>query len=272
MNSELIMNSDVLDIVFEKRNKLYGAYALRKFYNSRLIKSISITLGAVGILSAFTFIPDIEHVLIPFTEVTMGTVVKPKKPDAKKEIPKQPLKSAQSSQKKLLNPVISDDKIKPDSMPEIKPAELIGSANIIVAGADSKGIIGEPSFVSDGGGEAVALPAAALTAIDITAPIDNPEKEPVYPGGINALKKFLERNLVNPTAMEQGEMVAVQVKFVVGYDGKLQKFTIVKDGGDIFNNEVIRVLKKMPQWVPGKSKVQNVAVYFTIPIKFVPAD
>ena len=72
--------------------------------------------------------------------------------------------------------------------------------------------------------------------------------------------------------MEQGEMVAVHVKFVVGYDEKLQKFTVVKDGGNIFNNEVIRVLKKMPEWIPGKSKGQNVAVYFTIPIKFVPAD
>ena len=266
------MNSDVLDIVFEKRNKLYGAYTLRKFYNSRLIKSISITLGAVTILSAFTFIPDKEHVLIPFTEVTMGTVVKPKEPDAKKEIPKQPLKSAQSSQKKLLNPVIADDKMKPDSMQEIKPADIIGSANILVADGYGKGIIGEPSFVSDGGGEADIPAAPALPVIDVTTPINNPEIEPVYPGGINVLKKFLERNLVNPTAMEQGEMVAVHVKFVVGYDGKLQKFTVVKDGGDIFNDEVIRVLKKMPQWVPGKSKGQNVSVYFTIPIKFVPAD
>lgn len=271
MNSELIMNSDVLDIVFEKRNKLYGAYALRKFYNNRLIKSIGITLGAVTILSAVTFIPDKEHVLIPFIEVTMGSVIKPKEPDAKKEIPKEPLKSAQSSQKKLLNLVIVDDKMKADSIQDIKPADIIGSNNIVVAGTDEKGIIGEPSFVS-GGDEAVAPMAPALPVTDATTPIDNPEIEPVYPGGINALKKFLERNLVNPTAMEQGEMVAVHVKFVVGYDGKLQKFMVVKDGGDIFNNEVIRVLKKMPQWVPGKSKGQNVAVYFTIPIKFVPAD
>jgi protein TonB len=86
------------------------------------------------------------------------------------------------------------------------------------------------------------------------------------------LTKFLEKNLINPTDMEPGDIIAVNVKFVVGYDGKLQQFTVVKDGGDIFNNEVIRVLKKMPQWIPGKSNGQNVAVYFTIPIKFVPAD
>lgn len=72
--------------------------------------------------------------------------------------------------------------------------------------------------------------------------------------------------------MPEGEMVSVYIKFVVGYDGKLQKFNVVKDGGEVFNNEVIRVLKKMPQWIPGKSKGQNVSVYFTIPVKFVSAD
>lgn len=58
MNSELIMKSDVLDIIFEKRNKGYGAYTLRKFYNSRLIKSIAIMLSAVVVFSAFTFLPE----------------------------------------------------------------------------------------------------------------------------------------------------------------------------------------------------------------------
>ena len=264
------MSSDVLDIVFEKRNKLYGAYTLRKFYNNRLIKSISITLGVVTILSAFTFIPEKENGLVSVTEVSMG-IIKPKKTDPKKEILKPPLKAAQSSQKKLLNPVVVDDKMKPDSMQEIKPTDIIGSVNNTIPGESKPAIIGGTPTGNEGevgGGD--AKPAEA--PVDVTIPIENPEVEPAYPGGVNALRKFLERNLVNPTEMEQGEMVAVNVKFVVGYDGKLQKFTVVKDGGDIFNNEVIRVLKKMPQWIPGKSKGQNVAVYFNIPIKFVPAD
>ena len=102
--------------------------------------------------------------------------------------------------------------------------------------------------------------------------MDDPEIEPDYPGGIQALRKFLERNLVNPAEMEEGEMVSVHIKFVVGFDGKLQQFKVVKDGGEIFNKEVIRVLKKMPEWIPGKSRGENVSVNFTIPIKFVPVE
>ena len=60
MKTELILKSDVLDIIFENRNKAYGAYYLRKFYNNRLFKSLGIMLAGVIILSAFTFLPKNE--------------------------------------------------------------------------------------------------------------------------------------------------------------------------------------------------------------------
>ena len=72
--------------------------------------------------------------------------------------------------------------------------------------------------------------------------------------------------------MEDGEMVSVKMRFVVGYDGKLKSFETIQDGGEEFNKEVIRVLKKMPEWTPGKSNGQNVSVYYTIPVKFVAAN
>lgn len=95
---------------------------------------------------------------------------------------------------------------------------------------------------------------------------------PSYPGGMSALRKFLERNLKNPRDMEEGEVANVKVKFVVGYNGELQSFETFQNGGDEFNRKVMRVLKKMPNWVPGKSKGQNVSVFYTIPIKFISAD
>lgn len=262
------MQSHILDIIFEKRNKLYGAYTLRKFYNNRLIKSLCITLGAAIILCAFTFINAKEKIFIPVTEILMTKVKETKIAEVKKELPKQSIKSSQQSQKKYIIPVIVDDAMKPDTVQNIKPTDISGTTNIAIAGVEGPATIGEPVNVT-GGGE---VQKPSLPVIDVTQPIDNPEIEPAYPGGINALTKFLQKNLNNPADMAEGEMVAVNVRFVVGYDGKLQKFTVVKDGGAIFNNEVVRVLKRMPEWIPGKSKGQNVAVYFTIPIKFVPAD
>ncbi len=95
---------------------------------------------------------------------------------------------------------------------------------------------------------------------------------PSFPGGTEALLNFLRRHLDNPEPMNSGESVTVKARFVVGYDGKLQGFRIIQDGGDVFNKEVMRVLKKMPDWVPGKAKGENVSVYYTIPVKFTGED
>ena len=74
MNIELIMKSDVLDIVFDKRNKAYGAYTLRKFYNSRLIRSLAVMLIAVILLSAFTLLPDSNSGDIEYIATEAGFV------------------------------------------------------------------------------------------------------------------------------------------------------------------------------------------------------
>lgn len=271
MNSETILKSDVLDIIFEKRNKLYGAYALRKFYNNRLIKSVSICLGAATVLCAFTFLPEKKPNIIRYDEVTMVHVLVPKKIELKKEIPKIIPKSAPASQVKSLKPFIVADPKADTVLQTIKPSDVIGSSTIIAKGPEVPAIIGALTEGNGGGGKGEGA-IAAKKLLDITQPINNPDVQPTYPGGINALKRFLERNLVNPSEMEPGEMVAVNIRFVVGYDGKLQQFDIVKDGGEQYNKEVIRVMKKMPQWVPGKANGENVAVYFTIPVKFMPAD
>ena len=115
---------------------------------------------------------------------------------------------------------------------------------------------------------------APVTAVvpDPSVPRNTADVMPAYPGGMDALRKFLQKNLQNPEDIAEGEEVLVKIKFVVGYDGKLQGFDVVKDGGRAFNQEVVRVLKKMPEWIPGKSNGQNVAVYYTIPVRFMVSD
>jgi len=269
MNSEIILKSDVLDILFEKRNKMYGAYALRKFYNNRLIKSIAITVGAASILSAFTFMPNRKGTIIFYDAITMANLPKPKTPEPKKELPKHTAKPAAAlAQKIFTKPLIVAVTQKVDTLQIIKPTDAIGALNIIAKANTDAAIIGTPTNGEGDGGKAIV----STPPKDINEPINNPDVAPAYPGGINALRKFLERNLKNPTDMEPGEMVSVSIRFVVGYDGKLQKFTTEQDGDERYNNEVIRVMKKMPQWIPGKANGENVAVYFSIPVKFVPAD
>lgn len=60
----------------------------------------------------------------------------------------------------------------------------------------------------------------------------------------------------------------MKVKFVVNFSGKLESFKVIESGGEVFDNEVLRVLQKMQPWIPGKNNGENVSVYYTVPVKF----
>ena len=262
------MKSDVLDILFENRNKNYGAYQLRKFYGNRLLKAMGLMMGAVVVLSAFTFLPKKKEVITARIYVIPDNrTVYLKQPDKKPEPAKIPA-TPKASQILITNIVIVPNTIKTDIIRDLKPN--IAISNITTTAP----VTGDPGPVKPeviGGGTTDPVEPVKKT-IDRTTPIYDADVMPSYPGGMDALRNFLQRNLHNPKDMEEGELVNVKVSFVVGYDGKLQRFEVVQDGGDEFNKEVIRVLKKMPEWVPGKSNGENVSVYYNIPVKFIPAE
>lgn len=268
MNSEQIMKSDVLDILFEKRNKLYGAYVLRKFYNDRLLKSLIIMLSLAAVLSAFTLLPDKKFIntsgVYVIDDVKTGKVAetKPIIPDLQ---PKLKTVITPASAKPTVN-FTNNIVITKNNITTTLPVDLddaqIGTTTI-------PGVPGGGTLGKDSGTVFHVSTPSTQPVVDVTAPMLVAEVMPSFPGGDEGLRRFLQNNLVNPETMDEGESVSVKVRFVVGFDGKPKSFTIIQNGGEEFNNEVIRVLKKMPQWIPGKSNGQNVSVYTTIPVKFV---
>jgi protein TonB len=266
MKTEQILKSDVLDIIFENRNKSYGAYALRKFYDNRLMKSVAVMLVVVVVLSAFTLMPekggDYTVTNIQITDTELGRAKPKEKPQDPVKPP--PPKTKAPTQKFLNDITIVQDPLQADTLTDDIDKRLIGSFTNNVP-ADGPLVFGDPGTGSGDG--PVAAPVKPV--VNINTPIENAEIMPSFPGGIDGLKRFLQKNLTNPRDMEEGEVVSVKMKFVVGYDGKLKGFETIQDGGEDFNKEVLRVLKKMPEWEPGKSNGQNVSVYYTIPVKFV---
>lgn len=270
MKPDYILKADILDIIFENKNKDYGAYSLRKHYNERLSKSMGIAVLLIGLACVFTFFKKESNDLItavyndpiyaapPLQEPAPAEPPKPKPPVSPNVTPL----AAPSNDPKIVHDegsiTFSDD------APKIE--------------APGAGIITTSVPPGEGGGPAgvfqPAPPADPGTApvVDRSIPVDKPDIMPSFPGGMEALRKFLQRNLTNPHELEQDETISVKIKFIVGYDGLLKGFEVFEDGGTAFNNEVIRVLKKMPAWIPGKAKGENVSVYYVIPVKFTISD
>ena len=278
MNKDFILKSDILDIIFEKRNKLYGAYNLRKFYPNRLKLALGFMFLTAMAFSASTFLLKKENTIITRLYDPEGhklTEIKdtPKDPEKKKEVVKSESKPVVKAKPVNHKTFISNLKIVPnaekaDSIVTLSPLDKIGTATIVHA--DAGPFLVTPLKTEPAGG-GTEKPAAT---IDKTVAMEGYAVDvmPSYPGGMDAFRKFLEKNLQTPTEMEDGEAVSVRVKFVVDYTGKLKSFVTVKDGGDACNKEVVRVLKKMPDWIPGKTNGENVSVYYVIPVKFTGAD
>ncbi len=267
MNSNAILSSDVLDILFDKRNKSYGAYTLRKFYPNRVKTSLFSILGFASLFSAFTFVParKVDPAIYSIGDRTVMTAVLQEKKETvqvKQQPPKQ--KKLYPTQQLTDNFMVVKEKEQSTTFNNIENREVGTVTDTSTASAGETGL-----FTGERPGD-TEVPSVAATEPDINIPIDNPDVPPSYPGGLLALRNFLERNLLAPD--ELSEAVQVKVKFVVDNDGHLESFDIVQDGGEELNAEVIRVLKKMPQWTPGKKGGRSVKAYCYLPVKFAPTE
>jgi len=96
-----------------------------------------------------------------------------------------------------------------------------------------------------------------------------PETEPVFPGGIDAMIEFVQKNLKYPQlALENNITGKVYVSFVVETDGSISNPRILRDIGGGCGKEAVRVVKMMPKWTPGKQDGKPVRVQFNLPVAF----
>jgi periplasmic protein TonB len=278
MKTDAILKADVLDIIFENRNKSYGAYTLRKFYNNRLYKALAVMFGFVLLLSSFTLFKGKSKITGDIFNKDSAFIVRQLNMEDKKPLAPKVNTPPVSATPRTPVPMDNYSHVKIADNPKVQPIKtldpnaIIGDRDIKIPDGVGSSIPIQMHVSSGGGGGTDTAKAIVKPIIDKNVIVDAPEIMPTYPGGMDALRKFLQTNLQNPQDLNEGESVSVRIKFVVGYDGALKGFETILDGGTAFNNEVIRVLKKMKPWNPGKSKGENVSVYYTIPVTFTTSE
>jgi len=110
---------------------------------------------------------------------------------------------------------------------------------------------------------------AADSAAEDTAIAQYSEVLPEYPGGQDAMAKFISKKLKYPKkARKNGIEGRVLVQFVIEKDGTTSSHVVLKDIGYGCGEEVIRVIKKMPEWKPGTQKGEAVRVRLVLPVTF----
>ncbi|KFF20185.1 MULTISPECIES: energy transducer TonB [Flavobacterium] len=260
-----IIKNQWLDIVFEGRNKIYGAYELRKSNTKTTVRALIV--GSV-IFSIAVAAPVIAS-LLPDSKADEAskdikiTTVKlpPKKEEVKPNLPPPPPPPPKVDQVKFVKPVVA----KADEVTE-EPPKLVELKEKKI-GAET--IKGDPDAVLTV--EPVGTGTAAVveedTQIYNTAGI---EVKPEFPGGIEKFYKFVGNNYKTPE--EEGLKGKVYVTFVVEKDGSLTDIKVLRDIGYGTGTEAIRVLKKCPKWNPGEQNGKKVRVLYSLPITIQSAD
>jgi len=267
MEPQAILYCNNLDLLFENRNKFYGAYPLRKYYKQRLITAMGIVFGLVFMLASILIIlqnrpqfsdtPEaIPDAVLTAVDLTAPTIKKPltiHPPAAVKKV-------AAAS---FTNPLIV--KAQRIDRPVASIAEL-KFANI--------GIRAEAGPAAGGGPGELAGISAGTEAKDSTESgpkiLQRAQVMPEFPGGPEALRRYLSKNLRMPdTPAEPGSQIRVIVKFVVDADGKVTGINTIQSGGSLFDQEVQRVISRMPVWKPGVQNGRKVSVYYMLPVSFI---
>ncbi len=257
MTSKEILQADLLDIVFDNRNKSYGAYVLRKNYDATMMTALGSGLAAIlAICLVVHFSTGRESFEgpAPLPDVIMDWIVepdKPKPPDAR-SAPTAPAGSTTTH---------TTIQIAPDvSRREVPTGDEL---DLGVIGTIKTDIAGDP-------GTDPTQPVHATDPI-VTEPAKEPvliQRAPEFPGGSEAWMNFLNRFLTVPEELEYGVRKTVIVRFLVSEDGSITQFTVLQSGGKAFDNEVIRVLKKMPKWRPAVRDGKNISVTFNQTVTF----
>ena len=257
MTSNEILKADLLDIVFENRNKKYGAYLLRKYYNNRLAIGIAGMLGSVLVVILIILLnPGVRQAISNIVNPGKGTVVvlpPPPEPPA--------VVQPQLYNTRLENFVNRIEIV--DDVTDIPDHTLLEQAAISSHDED-----GDP--VEDAQSPGLNQETVVEeTVAEVVPPPPLPTSPASFPGGQQAWMAFLNRNLRTPDELEAGQKKTVVVRFSVGADGSISHYEIMQSGGETFDNEVIRVLKKMPKWKPAVQNGNNVTALFTQPVTFM---
>jgi len=261
MNSDKIMNADLLDILFDGKNKEYGAYELRKTYNHRITLAV-VSMATVCLLFFLSQIlandKDIDR-NIPVTDVTIDPLNEPKK-ETPITPPVQPPKAEIEKIKVIKDtpPLIVEDEKVTDPPPLVSELDhaQIGLAN--TDGAEYNGFTAPPPEVSTGTAEIMKKPVEDYEKLFIRV-----EKEAQFPGGMEAWKRYLERNLNANVAADDGAAIGnytVKVQFIVDKEGGISNVQAIEvpPACPGCGPEAVKVIKKGPKWEPAIQNGRNV--------------
>lgn len=269
-----LISRDWTEMVFEGRNKEYGAYRLRKNAGKRNLYSlITIFIAALAIWGGISLVKFVESRTKTVAQTSVAELSALNQPKQKAEVKQQQKVKLEQPEKvvervkssvKFTAPVIKkDDEVKPED--ELKTQDELMNTKTAIGALDVKGN-------DDANGEVLKIKEAVAQPEpkpEVEKVFDVVEQMPSFPGGPSALMEWLSNNVKYPVvAQENGVQGRVVVSFVVERDGSITDVKVVRGVDPSLDREASRVVRAMPRWIPGKQNGSAVRVKYNVPVAF----
>ena len=268
------------DIVFEGKNKEFGAYEMRCGSVKRHTRAMIIVIIALAIILTFLILymkgvfatpEEAETVATVDVELTnMDVEDVQEEEDVMEQIdipePEPEIQQIEEDVKQqllteaVIVDVVDEDK-KMQDQEKIKEDDSKISIKNVAEGAED--------FTSQDQMKKDVIVVEEPVKVEPEKIFDAVEQMPTFPGGDAALYKFIGDNLVYPAqAAEEGVSGRVTIRFVVERDGTVSQVTVARGKHPALDKEAKRVVSKLPKFIPGKQNGQTVRVFYTLPINF----
>jgi len=277
MEINLIKNWDLTEIVFEPRNKEYGAYQLRRKYSRIMTTAMIAAIGLFLLFGGFPVIankfnlfpkPPKEEMIVTTVELVDPPPLDENKPEPPPVEPPPPVKE---TVKFVAPDVKKDEDVKEQEEEVVQIIDSLKETNAQISTSNQEGDENaEPEVgIIEGRGKEVE-DVVETKIVEEPKVFTVVEQMPQFPGGDAALYAFLSKNIKYPTrAKEDGIESKVFVKFVVMEDGSIDEVTAIRGGEEGgLREEAVRVIKSLPKFSPGKQQGKAVRVYYSVPVNF----
>lgn len=266
------------DIVFEGKNKEFGAYELRKESDVRHNKAMIVVIIILALafllpLLVNTVLPKAEEKPEDLTEQAMVNLGDAAEEEPEEEEVQERYEEEQPEvlPEEVLNTVkvtelaiVEDDKVNAED--EIKTQDELKETTTAFGQTDFDKGTDDRNVVREHKEEIVVEEKKPVEENKVFTAV---EQMPQFPGGDAELMKHITKNLkYPPVAMENNIQGRVAVQFVVTKTGKIGEVKVVRSKDPDLDKEAVRVVKTLPDFIPGKMNGQAVAVWYTLPITF----
>lgn len=260
-------SSKLNEVIFEKRNKDYGAYAIRQSYNDSLKKSLLCLASIVLFLFGFVLINNKinSNTEKQYQNIFEDPILKPLIYSTPIDFTplKEPVQSsnvAAAPKGTTIGKIITDDKI------EATEVDLNNSVN----GVGTKTATGVDPLSTNESTLTVTNSVAITSPPETNEPMATPDEMPEFEGGVVGLMRYIGQNISYPeVAKIINKEGTVYVSFVVNEYGFVENVKVMRGIGYGCDEEVLKVVSKMPRWKKvGKNNGHPVKVRYNIPVSF----